>query len=74
MNLNSKNELDYQIKPLKLVFFFNKFSGVLYFVFSDALITELVKIFLLMGKNSGEGKLSEVFFDVSRVRWGVSLT
>ena len=29
-----KNELDYyQIKPLKPVFFFNNFSGVLYFVF-----------------------------------------
>ena len=28
-----KNELDYQIKPLKPVFFFNNFSGVLYFAF-----------------------------------------
>ena len=28
-----KNELDYQIKPLKPVFFFNEFSGVLYFIF-----------------------------------------
>ena len=28
-----KNELDYQIKPLKPVFFFNNFSGVLYYVF-----------------------------------------
>ena len=28
-----KNELDYQIKPVKPVFFFNNFSGVLYFVF-----------------------------------------
>ena len=28
-----KNELNYQIKPLKSVFVFNNFSGVLYFVF-----------------------------------------
>ena len=28
-----KNELDYKIKPVKPVFFFNNFSGVLYFVF-----------------------------------------
>ena len=27
-----KNELDYQAKPLKPVFFFNNFSGDLYFV------------------------------------------
>ena len=26
-----------------------------------------------MGKNSGEDALSKVFFDVSRVRWGISL-
>ena len=26
-----------------------------------------------MGKNSGEGTLLKVSFDVSRVRWGVSL-
>ena len=27
-----KNDLDYKIKTLKLVFFFNNFSGDLYFV------------------------------------------
>ena len=67
-----KNELDYKIKPLKSVFFFNNFSGVLYFVF-DALIIELFKICLVMSKNSGKSTLSKVYFDVSRVRWGVSL-
>ena len=45
-------------------------SCTLYF---NALIIELFKICLVMGKNSGEGTLSKVLFDVSRVRWGVSL-
>ena len=45
-------------------------SCTLYF---DALIIELSKTYLVMGKNSGEGTLSKVFFDVSGVRWGVSL-
>ena len=45
-------------------------SCTLYF---NALIIELFKICLVIGKNSGEGTLSKVLFDVSRVRWGVSL-
>ena len=43
-------------------------SCTLYF---DASTIELFKICLVMGKNSGEG--TNVFFDVSRVGWGVSL-
>ena len=39
----------------------------------DALVTEFFKIYLVMSKHSGEGTLSKVFFDVSKVRWGVSL-
>ena len=38
-------------------------SCTLYF---DVLIIELFKICLVTGKNSGEGILSKVFFDVSR--------
>ena len=68
-----KNELGYQIKPLKPIFF--KITSVssctLYF---DALITELFKICLVVDKNSREGIIPVVFFDVSRMKWGVSLT
>ena len=39
----------------------------------DPLIIDVFKIFLVMGKNFGEGALSKVFFDVSKVRWEVSL-
>ena len=45
-------------------------SCTLYF---DSLIIEVFKICLVMGKNLGEGALSKVFFDVSRVTWEVSL-
>ena len=48
-----KNELDYQINPLNPVFFLitSVVSCTLYF---DALVIELFKIYLVMGKNSGE--------------------
>ena len=45
-------------------------SCTLYF---DALVIELFKIYLVMGQSSGEGTLLKVAFNVSRVRWGVSL-
>ena len=45
-------------------------SCTLYF---DVLIIELFKICQVKGKNSGESTLSKVFFDVSEVRWEVSL-
>ena len=50
-----KNKLDYQIKPLKLVFFFNNFSGELYFV-------ELFKICVVMDQSPREGTLSKMLF------------
>ena len=54
----------------KHVFLFNIFTGAcnLYF---DALIIKLFYICLVMGL--GEGTLSKVFVDVSRLRWGVTL-
>ena len=55
---------------LKVVFFLNNFNGVLYFVL--LLFIELFQICLVMGKNSGKGTLSKVFFDVPRVWWRVS--
>ena len=67
-----KNQLDYQIKPLKPVLFYitSVVSCTLYF---DALVIELFKICLVMGQSSGEGTLLKVAFNVSRVRWRVSL-
>ena len=42
-------------------------------LYFGALIVELFKICLVMDQTPGEGTLSKVFFDVSMVRWGVSL-
>ena len=60
-----KNELDYPIKPLKYVSFFNNFC--------DAFIIGLFKIFLVMSQTPGEGTLSKVLFDVLWEKRGVSL-
>ena len=42
-------------------------------LYFDDLIIELFQICLVMAQTPGEGTLSKVFFDVSRVRWGVTL-
>ena len=59
-----KNELDYQINPLNPVFFLitSVVSCTLYF---DALIIELFKIYVVMGKNSGESTCVKGWWSVS---------
>ena len=61
-----KNELDYQIKPLKPAFFLitSVVTCTLYF---GALIIGLFKICLVIDQTPGMGRLSNVFFDLSRV-------
>ena len=67
-----KNELDYQIKPLKPAIFLDNFSGDLYFVFL-CLYYRALQDLLAIGQNSGEETLSKIFFDVPRVIWGLFL-
>ena len=42
-------------------------------LYFDDLVIELFWICLVIGQTYGEGTLSKVLFDVSRVRWGVIL-
>ena len=42
-------------------------------LYFDALIIELFKICIVIDQAPGEGTLSKVFSDVSRVSWGFSL-
>ena len=43
-------------------------------LYFDAMIIGFFWICLVIGQTPGEGALSKVFVDVSRVKWGVTLT